>query len=64
VIALQLSGGRTRLSQLREQLAGVSAGVLDRKGDSGALERGGDLLLADAILAGLPQPVDGPPGTS
>jgi DNA-binding HxlR family transcriptional regulator len=30
VIALQLAPGRMRLSQLREQLAGVSAGVLDR----------------------------------
>lgn len=30
VIALQLACGRTRLSQLRERLAGVSAGVLDR----------------------------------
>ena len=30
VIALQLAQGRTRLSQLRESLAGVSAGVLDR----------------------------------
>jgi len=30
VIALQLASGGMRLSQLREQLAGVSAGVLDR----------------------------------
>lgn len=30
VIALQLAEGATRLSQLRERLAGVSAGVLDR----------------------------------
>jgi DNA-binding HxlR family transcriptional regulator len=30
VIALQLSDGGMRLSQLRDQLAGVSAGVLDR----------------------------------
>lgn len=30
MIAVQLAPGRTRLSELRERLAGVSAGVLDR----------------------------------
>jgi DNA-binding HxlR family transcriptional regulator len=30
IIAMQLAPGRTRLSHLRERLAGVSAGVLDR----------------------------------
>lgn len=30
IIAMQLAPGRTRLSHLREHLAGVSAGVLDR----------------------------------
>lgn len=30
LIAVQLAGGRTRLSELRDRLAGVSAGVLDR----------------------------------
>ena len=43
VIAMQLAPGRTRLSALRERLAGVSAGVLDRylqrMADSGLVTR-------------------------